>query len=344
MKYHNCNNPFLPDCAHPEPPVGKPSPVPVPMPQSAPVANYCRPDKLTLRTKVIPANLGDDTGEFAPSVGAEYNCIVLYQSNGAVYIYDSNGVFTKVKDADLAETIEQILAELSALDVDVDELYNPTKPYQTVLTYADLETVDPATVPANGFMEVLNDETHNGDTWLYVYNTGAGAWRAEQQATPYLTRAQVHALVEALQANINNVMNKEMEDVTNLQTNINAEVNRAEAAEQALTATTEQLSQRIEDIVNSPDVRYIVDTYADLEAIAQSTIGDQDYARVLQDETHEDASTYYQFNKTEQKWTYVGQTGPYYTKEQIDTKLDAINEELGDISTELTNLNTGEGV
>lgn len=343
MKYHNCNNPFLPSCAPaPEPPFQAPAPVPISVP--APLNQGCRPDKITLRTKVIPANLGDDTGAFAPSVGAEYNTIVVYQSNGAVYLYDSNGVFTEVKDANIQELTESLQEDVEFLQTDMDELYTPTKPYTTVLNQAALQALDPATVPANGYVEVLDDEDNAGLPWLYVYNTGAGAWRAEKQATPYLTRAQVHALVEALQTNINNVMNKEIADVNNLQTNINTEVNAREAADAELTTNLSALDQRVDEIVNSPDVRYIVDTYADLEAIDKSTIGDQDYARVLQDETHQSSSTYYQFNKTTNEWVYVGQTGPYYTKEEIDTKFQTIQDELGDLSDELTAINTGEGV
>lgn len=343
-KYHNCNNPFLPSCGHPEPPVGHPMPVPVPMPQGVPKANICRPDKIYLRTKTVPANLGDDTGAFAPSVGAEYNAIVNYLANGAVYIYDSNGVFTKVKDIYAGETIQALQSDVTTLQTNQNELLNPVNPYLVIATQADLEGVDPSTVPADAFIMVLSDETNDNRPWLYAYNIDEKVWRAEQPATPYYTRAEVEERVAALQININNVMNKEMVDVGNLQTNINKEVERAEAAEAELKLANDNLAQRVEDIVNSPDVRYIVDSYADLEAIDKNTIGDQDYARVLQDETHDSASTYYQFNKTDEAWVYVGQTGPYYTKPEIDEKFQAIQEELGDLDTELTNLNTGEGV
>lgn len=354
MKYHNCNNPFLPSCGSEV----APSPAPLPVPVPAPLNIGCRPDKITLRTKIIPANLGDETGAFAPSVGAEYNTIVLYEADGAVVLYDSNGVFTQIKDAaqtqaiaDLKNSINALEIEVEFLTADIDELYEPTIPYETVADQAALRALDPSTLPANGFVEVLNDENNDNRPWLYSYNASAAKWEAAKQATPYLTAPQVHALIEALQTNINALANKEHEDVENLQTNINAEVEAREAANASLTTQLNALNQRVEDIVNSPDVRYIVDTYADLEAIDKTTIGDQDYARVLQDETHEDASTYYQFNKSANVWSYVGQTGPYYTKEQIDTKDAAINQqiqgiqdELGNLSDELTALNTGEGV
>lgn len=50
------------------------------------------------RKVLIPANLGDDTGDYAPANGAYKNAIVEYADNGAVYIYSSDGIYTKIKD------------------------------------------------------------------------------------------------------------------------------------------------------------------------------------------------------------------------------------------------------
>lgn len=205
------------------------------------------PAKITLRTVVIPASLGTDTegNAYAPKSGMYYNTVVLYQATGAVFLYDSNGVYTQIEPDNYAELVQKVEGLEAAL---------------TALQEKEQEDV------------------------------------------------------ENLQTNINQLANKEAEDVADLQTNINTEVNAREAADT-------EINQRIDDIINSPDVRYIESTYADLEAIDKSTIGDQDYARVLQDETHENASTYYQFNKANETWNYVGQTGPYYTKEQMDAAL-----------------------
>ena len=48
------------------------------------------------RKVVIPAALGDDTGEAAPKNGAYRNALVEYAINGAVYIYSSDGLYTKM--------------------------------------------------------------------------------------------------------------------------------------------------------------------------------------------------------------------------------------------------------
>lgn len=198
-----------------------------------------RPTSITLRTTVIPASAGSDLeGTFAPKPGAYYNTVVSYQATGAVFIYDSNGVYTQIEPDNYAELVAKV----------------------------------------NGLAEALE------------------TLRQKEQED-----------VDNLQENINQLANKEAEDVENLQTNING------------------LANELEEYKNSPDVRFIVDTYAALNALDKSSIGDQDYARVLQDETHDNASTYYQFSIPTQTWTYIGQTGPYYTKEQVDDKFNDID-------------------
>lgn len=45
----------------------------------------------------IPASMGDDTdGEYAPENGLYKNALVEYEANGALYIYSSDGIFTKL--------------------------------------------------------------------------------------------------------------------------------------------------------------------------------------------------------------------------------------------------------
>ena len=76
------------------------------------------------------------------------------------------------------------------------------------------------------------------------------------------------------------------------------------------------LQQEIEDMKNSPDVVDIVGTYADLTAYDTSQLGDKDVIRVLNDETHDDESTYYRWSTTTQTWAYIGSTGPKSTQTQ----------------------------
>lgn len=260
--------------------------------------------------------------------------------------------------------------EIAGVD---DEQYPPENgAYRnTIVTYTKTKHVyiyDSAGIPTRTNYEGVIDEVLNIESKNPVENraiTKAIADTAEAlQTNINLEVMDRESDRDNLQANINKLYEKETEDANNLQTNINKLADK-EAEDVA------DVNQRIDDIINSPDVRYIVGTYAELEEIDKSTIGDQDYARVLQDETHDGASTYYQFIKTASEWVYVGQTGPYYTKEQADEKFstpaqvtevidtaiataeanaddkfatkEELNEVVGNINTALQTLISGTG-
>ena len=82
------------------------------------------------------------------------------------------------------------------------------------------------------------------------------------------------------------------------------------------------LQNEIDEIKSNPDVADIVPTYAALQQYDTSTLTDKDIIRVLSDETHEGASTYYRWSTSTQTFTYIGTVGDYYTKTQVDTLLD----------------------
>lgn len=57
----------------------------------------CCKKKYSLGTYRVPSALGDDeTGEYKATQGLFENMVVTYEANGAKYIYDANGVFTKL--------------------------------------------------------------------------------------------------------------------------------------------------------------------------------------------------------------------------------------------------------
>lgn len=81
------------------------------------------------------------------------------------------------------------------------------------------------------------------------------------------------------------------------------------------------LQGEIDEIKNNPDVFDIVPTYAALQAYDTSQLTDKDIIRVLVDETHDGASTYYRWSTQTQTFTYIGKAGDYYTKAQTDALL-----------------------
>ena len=80
------------------------------------------------------------------------------------------------------------------------------------------------------------------------------------------------------------------------------------------------LQQQIDAITASSDVKDIVGTYADLQNYNTSTLGNNDIIKVLQDETQDNATTYYRWSTTTETFTLIGEEGPYYTKSEADSE------------------------
>lgn len=84
-----------------------------------------------------------------------------------------------------------------------------------------------------------------------------------------------------------------------------------------------ELDRAIEEVKNNPDVRDIVQTKQDLDNYDTSILGNNDIIRVLIDNTHDNASTFYKYDKPNSTWNYIGQASDSYTKEQADNKFVA---------------------
>lgn len=82
------------------------------------------------------------------------------------------------------------------------------------------------------------------------------------------------------------------------------------------------LQGQIDAITSASDVVDIVGTYAELEAYDTQHLKDNDVIKVLQDEMHNDAMTYWRWSTHTNTWTYIGAEGPYYTKSETNTLLD----------------------
>lgn len=94
--------------------------------------------------------------------------------------------------------------------------------------------------------------------------------------------------------------------------------NEIQAREQADT----NLQGQIDAIVSSSDVVDIVGTYQDLQNYDTSKLGDNDIIKVLDDSTHNNATSYFRWKKSTSTWQYIGSEGPYYTKGETDALLN----------------------
>lgn len=123
---------------------------------------------------------------------------------------------------------------------------------------------------------------------------------------------------------------------TELGTRITNEVTRATAAESGLdtrittvsnnleseiTARKDAdtaLQEQIDAITSKSDVVDIVGTKAALNSYDTSELTDKDVIKVLKDESQSNATTYYRWNVSEEKFTFIGAEGPYYTVTEAD--------------------------
>lgn len=96
----------------------------------------------------------------------------------------------------------------------------------------------------------------------------------------------------------------------------------------ARVAADTSIWEEIETIEAASDVVDVVGTYEALENYDTSKLQDNDLIKVLQDETRDDAITYYRWNKTSSAFIYVGSEGPYYTASETDTLLAAKQDTL----------------
>ena len=91
--------------------------------------------------------------------------------------------------------------------------------------------------------------------------------------------------------------------------------------EDARKDADDEIWTEIETIEASSDVVDVVGTYAELQQYDTSKLHDKDLIKVLQDETHDDAITYYRWSTSTSSFTYVGAEGPYYTASETDNLL-----------------------
>lgn len=102
--------------------------------------------------------------------------------------------------------------------------------------------------------------------------------------------------------------------ISNLNTRINAETANRQNADI-------DLQNQIDAISAASDVKDIVGTYQELQDYDTSGLGNNDIIKVLQDETQDNATTYYRWNTANQTFSLIGEEGPYYTKSETDSLL-----------------------
>lgn len=100
-------------------------------------------------------------------------------------------------------------------------------------------------------------------------------------------------------------------------------VKGTESAITSLQQEDTKLQKQIDAITASSNVKDIVGTKAELDAYDKSKLGDKDIIKVLQDESQGGATAYYRYSTSTSSFTLIGDEGPFYTKSEADTLLNA---------------------
>lgn len=108
-----------------------------------------------------------------------------------------------------------------------------------------------------------------------------------------------------------------VDDLTNYYTKTESDTALTNEATTRANADT-NLQEQIDAISSSSDVVDVVGTYAELQAYDTSKLHDNDIIKVLTDETHDDAISYYRWDDANDTFDYIGSQGPFYTKSETD--------------------------
>lgn len=137
---------------------------------------------------------------------------------------------------------------------------------------------------------------------------------------------------------------KDVNNLTNYSTTSQMQTAIGEEATARANADS-NLQEQIDGITASTDVVDIVGTYQELQNYDTTHLGNNDIIKVLQDSTHNNAMTYYRWDKPNNEWDYVGQEGPYYTKSESDSKFveftDYATSSVGGVITVVSNYGIG---
>lgn len=279
---------------------------------------------------------------YTPKIGDYCNKIVVDKETGNIYIFDTDGVFTEFGDADIdiediirqaVEQSEEYTDEVAETKVDKeagkglssnDFTDAEKEKLSSVETGAEANVIEGVSV--NGTPVQLENKIADIDVPTKTSdldNDSGFITNATSGLENYYTKSEVDGTVsaevaarqaadQALQTSVN-------ANAANITANTNAIADNATAiaAETADRESADQdLQSQIDAISSASDVVDVVGTYAELQQYDTSSLSANDIVKVLVDETHDDAISYYRWSGV--TFTYIGSQGPFYTKSETD--------------------------
>lgn len=239
---------------------------------------------------------------YVPKLGDYCNTLVIDKETGNQYLFDADGVWTLIS-TDEEGIIVEAVAQANAYTDDVAE-GKVDKEEGKGLSENDF---------TNGYKNKLDgiDDGAQVNVIEVVKRNGV--------ALPVIDKA-VDVAVPTTTSSLTNdsgYITNEVNDLVNYYGKDETDTLIATEAETRDAADLD-LQGQIDAISSASDVVDVVGTYAELQSYDTSKLSDNDIIKVLTDETHDDAISYYRWNDATNTFTYIGSQGPFYTKSETD--------------------------
>lgn len=239
---------------------------------------------------------------YVPKLGDYCNTLVIDKETGNQYLFDADGVWTLISTDEEGIVVEAV-AQANAYTDDVAE-GKVDKEEGKGLSENDF---------TDGYKAKLDgiEDGAQGNVIEVVKRNGVAlpiADKAVDVAVPTTTSSLT---------NDSGYITNQVGDLVNYYDKDETDTLIATEAETRDAADLD-LQGQIDAISSASDVVDVVGTYAELQSYDTSKLSDNDIVKVLTDETHDDAISYYRWDDTTNAFAYIGSQGPFYTKSETD--------------------------
>lgn len=239
---------------------------------------------------------------YVPKLGDYCNTLVIDKETGNQYLFDADGVWTLISTDEEGIVVEAV-AQANAYTDDVAE--------------GKVDKEEGKGLSENDFTDGYKGKLDGIEGGAQV-NT-IEVVKRNGVALPVTDKA-VDVAVPTTTSSLTNdsgYITNEVNDLVNYYDKDETDTLIATEAETRDAADLD-LQGQIDAISSASDVVDVVGTYAELQAYDTSKLSDNDIIKVLTDETHDDAISYYRWNDTTNAFIYIGSQGPFYTKSETD--------------------------
>lgn len=239
---------------------------------------------------------------YVPKLGDYCNTLVIDKETGNQYLFDADGVWTLISTDEEGIVVEAV-TQANAYTDDVAE-GKVDKEEGKGLSENDF---------TGGYKNKL-DGIENGAqvNVIEVVKRNGVALPVTDKAVDVAVPTTTSSLT-----NDSGYITNEVNDLVNYYDKNETDTLIATEAE-TRDAADLNLQGQIDAISSASDVVDVVGTYAELQSYDTSKLSDNDIIKVLTDETHDDAISYYRWNDATNAFTYIGSQGPFYTKSETD--------------------------